>query len=176
MKRAFVLGLALCVAIIGVPAMALNVGDTVSSVTIRDSGDKPAQIPALGQKVLTIYYTDADAADNTDPLADALKAKKYPDAIYDGQGIANLKDSKAPNFLIRKIIKGKEEKYNTKILTDPAYLLKTAWGLADCNNAAVVIIVGKDKKVKYINYVRKVIDAAEVAKVVSITDGLLGIK
>ncbi len=174
MKKVLVLTLALFVAMIGIQAHAVNVGDVLSNAMIKDSADNPAQIPDLGVKVMTIFYNDADAADLADPLSDALKAKKYDESKYRGQGIANLKDSKAPNWLIRKIIKGKEKKYDTKILTDPDYALKKAWGLADCNNASVIIIVGKDKKVKYVNYLRKTIDGAEVNKVVALIDSLLG--
>jgi hypothetical protein len=60
------------------------------------------------------------------------------------------KDSKAPNFMIRSVVRGKIEKYKSTILTDPNHLLSGAWGLGDCNNASVVLIVGKDKKVKHV--------------------------
>jgi predicted transcriptional regulator len=174
MKKFLVLALAVTVMMLGAGLYAAGVGSVVANVDVRDSVNNAAKIPDLGAKVLTVFYTDADAADLQDPLSDALKAKKYGDVIYRGQGIVNLKDSKAPNWLIRRIIKGKEQKYDTKILTDPDNILKTAWGLADCNNAAVVIVIGKDSKIKYINYLRKTIDAAEVAKVVALVDGLLG--
>lgn len=175
MKKVAVLGLVLCLAIFGGQLDAANVGDTVSNVTIRDAADNPAQVPDLGAKVLTIFYNDADAADLSDPISDALKAKKFPEAQYRGQGIANLKDSKAPNFIIRKVIKGKEQKYNTKILTDPDYSLKNAWGLANCNDASVCMVIGKDRKVKYIKYFRKnaPADAAEIAKIVGLVESLI---
>ncbi len=175
MKKVAVLGLILSLAIFGAQADAANVGDTVSNVTVRDASDNPAQIPDLGVKVMTIFYSDADAADVADPVTDALKAKKFPEAVYRGQGIANLKDSKAPNFIIRKVIKGKEQKYNTKILTDPNYSLKNAWGLANCNDASAVIVIGKDRKIKYINYYRKSspANAAEAAKVVGVVESLI---
>jgi hypothetical protein len=173
MKKLLVIALALFVAMVGVQVFAINMGDTLTNAMIKDSADKPSQIPDLGVKVMTIFYNDADAADLADPLSDALKAKKYDESKYRGQGIANLKDSKAPNWLIRRIIKGKEKKYDTKILTDPSYMLKSAWNLADCNNSAVIIIVGKDKKVKYVNYLRATIPAAEVNKIVALVDSLL---
>jgi len=101
-------------------------------------------------KLLAIFYNDADEADMNDPLADAIKAKKFDEAQYRGIGVANLADSKAPNFLIRKIIRGKIEKYKSTILTDPDHKLSAAWDLGDCNNTSVFVLVGKDKQVKHI--------------------------
>jgi predicted transcriptional regulator len=175
MKKVAVLGLILSLAIFGGQLDAASVGAAVSNVTVRDASDNPAQIPDLGVKVLTVFYNDADAADLSDPVSDALKAKKFPEAQYRGQGIANLKDSKAPNFIIRKAIKSKEQKYNTKILTDPNYSLKNAWGLANCNDASVCMVIGKDRKVKYINYFRKgsPANAAEIGKIVGLVESLI---
>ena len=85
-------------------------------------------------------------------------------------GIVNMKDSKAPNFLIRKIIKGKIEKYNTTILTDTDLILPTA-GFGDCNNQSVCVIIGKDKAVKY--YKNGGVRGAEIDQVVKIVDGLM---
>jgi hypothetical protein len=131
-------------------AQAIKVGDTITSPELRDASDAPAPIPDLGVKLLAIFYNDADEADMNDPLADAIKAKKFDETNYRGIGVANLADSKAPNFLIRKIIRGKIEKYKSTILTDPDHQLSTAWELGDCNNTSVFVLVGKDKQVKHL--------------------------
>jgi hypothetical protein len=131
-------------------AGAVKVGDTIQSPELRDATDAPTTIPDFGVKLLAIFYNDADEADMNDPLADAIKAKKFDEANYRGIGVANLADSKAPNFLIRKIIRGKIEKYKSTILTDPDHKLSTAWELGDCNNVSVFVLVGKDKQVKHI--------------------------
>jgi uncharacterized protein len=138
-----------------IAAHALSVGQTVSNVTIRDAKDKPASIPDLGAKVLTIVYGDSDAADFSDPISDALKAKNFPESKNRGIGIANLQDSPAPNWIIRKIVQSKIEKYKATILTDVDLTFAKEWGLGDCNNKSVFIVVGKDQKVKYINYFHK---------------------
>ena len=139
---------ALCLGPAG--ARAAKVGDTLQSPELHDASDAPATIPDFGVKLLAIFYNDADEADMNDPLADAIKAKKFDETIYRGIGVANLADSKAPNFLIRKIIRGKIEKYKSTILTDPDHKLSTAWELGDCNNTSVFVLVGKDKQVKHI--------------------------
>jgi len=155
-------------------AYAIGLGQKVSNVQVRDAENNPAKIPNLGNKVLSVFYNDADAADLNDPLADALKAKKFNEAKYQGIGIANLKDSKAPNFIIRKIVRGKIEKYNSTILTDPDLILAKAWNLGNCNNTSVVIIIGKDRKVKYVK--KGAVRGAEIKKVVDIVDVLIGAK
>ena len=129
---------------------AAKVGDVLTSPELRDASDQPTTIPDFGSKVVAIFYNDADEADMNDPLADAIKAKNFDEKLYRGLGIANLADSKAPNFLIRKIIRGKIEKYNSVILTDPDRLLPKAWDLGDCNNTSVFILVGADRQVKHV--------------------------
>lgn len=129
------------------PAFAAEVGQTLNQLELRDGNNKPAPIPDLGAKVLAIFYTDADVADMNDPLADALKAKGLSLDHYRGMGVVNMADSKAPNFIIRGVVRGKIEKYKSTILTDTERLLPKAWDLGDCNNTSVVLVVGKDKKV-----------------------------
>lgn len=150
----------LCVSIITVIACAvslsaLSVNQSVTNLSIKDANNRPASIPDLGSKVLTIFYNDAEASDLSDPMADALKAKNYPESKTRGIGIANLKDSVAPNWLIRKIVRSKIEKYNSTILTDDNQTIAKAWGLGDCNNKSICIIIGKDSKVKYMKYMDK---------------------
>ena len=56
---------------------AASVGQTLNSVKIKDSNNNPKCIPDIGKKVITIFYVDPDQKDATDPIADALKAKKF---------------------------------------------------------------------------------------------------
>ena len=106
--------------------LAATVGQELSNPQIRDANDKPASIPDFGTHVITVTYADSSAGDYGDPMNDATKAKNYSKASYRGIGVANMKDSNAPNFLIRKIVRGKIEKYKSVILTDPDLtLIKT---------------------------------------------------
>ena len=132
------------------PVWALKVGDTAVNIKVRDANDKAASIPDLGKKVLALFYTDPDVKDQNEPFRNMMKAAKLDKSKYRGLGIVNLKDTWKPNFLIRKIIRGKIEKFKSVILTDPGHLLKNKWKLGDCNEKDVVIIIGKDAKVKYI--------------------------
>ncbi len=149
-----------------VEARAAKVGQKLSSVTIKDANDKPSKIPGLGKKVLTIIYADIQASDDNDAVADALKAKKFDETKYDGVGVANLKDTWAPNAIVRAVIRKKIKKYKSTILADEDLTIPRKWGLGDCDNVSVVIIIGKDQKVKFIK--KGKIRGKEIDKVVSL--------
>jgi predicted transcriptional regulator len=137
-------------ALLSSTAFAAEIGAEAKGLELRDANDKPATIPDFGSKVLAIFYTDADVADMNDPLADKLKEIKLDESVYRGLGIVNLKDSKAPNFVIRGVVRGKIEKYKSIILTDPNHALADGWSLGDCNNTSVIVVLGKDKKVRHV--------------------------
>jgi predicted transcriptional regulator len=152
-------------------AAAAEVGEQLSNVELRDGSDQPTKIPDLGAKVVTIFYTDADEKDMNDPLADALKARKFDETRYRGMGIVNLADSKAPNFLIRRAVREKIEKYKSTILTDPDRLLAAAWKLGDCNNTSVVIVLDREAKVQAIQ--RGPIRGADIDRFVELVAKLI---
>jgi len=135
--------------------IAASVGQEVSNPQIRDADDNPATIPDFGTHVIALTYADSSVSDLGDPLNDAMKAKNYSKTVYRGLGVANMKDSTAPNFLIRKIVRGKIEKYKSTILTDVDLTLAKAWGLGNCKGKSVFVLIGKDKKIKYLRYTDK---------------------
>lgn len=148
-----------------------NVGDELKDVNLQTADEKPATVPSFGQKVLAIFYNDGDTPDLNDPLADAITAMKPNEAVYRGIGIANLADSKAPNFIIRGVIKDKIAKYNSTIVTDLDLSMAKAWSFGDCNNTAAFVIVGTDKKVKY--YFKGAVRGAEITKVTALLKDLI---
>lgn len=129
---------------------ALTVGEKVTDIQLRDASDNPSKIPDFGKKVLVIFYTDPDVADQNDLLADRLKKEKFPDVNYRGMGIVNMKDTWKPNFAIRMVVRKKIEKYDSTILTDPGYLLKNSWKLGDCDEKSVVMLVDKQSTIRYL--------------------------
>lgn len=163
---------AVCLSLCSSLAFAAEVGDTLKAVELQSSDDTNQVIPDFGKKVIALFYTDADVSDMNDPLADAIKAKEFDQRFYRGLGVANLQDSKAPNFLIRSIVKGKVEKYKSTILLDPNLTLASAWGFGDCNNQSVVVVIGADKKVKYLHK-GPVRGAAEIDGVVKLIETLV---
>ncbi len=146
---------------------ALRVDDIVKNIRIRDTRDIPAYLPDFGQKVLVIFYNDADVADQNDHVARILKKLKLPRHYYRPIGIGNLKDAPwKPDPIIRLIARRKEKKYNVTILTDPSYILRDAWGLGNCNDKSVFLIINSKGRILYI-YHGKMPDA-EIKKAVSI--------
>jgi predicted transcriptional regulator len=136
--------------------IAASVGQEVSNPQLRDANDNPAVIPDFGTHVIALTYANKNAGDFGDPLNDAMKAKNYSKDVYRGLGVANMKDSAGvPDFIIRKVVKSKIEKYKSTILTDPDHLLANAWGLGDCKDKSVFVLIGKDKKIKYLRYTDK---------------------
>jgi len=128
------------------------VGKTMISLMISDANNRPQQIPFIGEKVLLIQYTDPDVKDINDKLSDAVKAKKFDEKRYQGIGIANCKDTWIPNMGIRMKARQKEKQYaGSVIMLDENRILPTNLGLGDCNEKGVLIVVGKDKIIKYLN-------------------------
>jgi predicted transcriptional regulator len=126
------------------------VGKTMTSLMISDANNQPKQIPFVGEKVLLLQYTDPDVKDINDKLSDAVKARKFDEKLYQGIGIANCKDTWIPNAGIRMKARQKEKQYaGSVILLDESRVLPTALGLGDCNGIGVLLIVGKDKVIKY---------------------------
>lgn len=130
---------------------AKGVGSKVTHLKVIDFNDLPRYIPPRGRKVVTIMYTDPDRKDVNDPLLNAIKAKKYPKATYQGVIIFNAKDTRLPHAVIRsKQARSKQAQFKDEvILLDTKHKVKNAWRLGNCNDAGVVIIIGKDKKIKF---------------------------
>lgn len=143
----------------------------VADVSLQTVDQTATGVPSFGEKIIAVFYGDADFPDINDPLAQAIVDMKPNEKVYRGVGIANLADSKAPNFIIRSVIKGKIEKFKSTIVTDPDHSLSKAWGLGDCNNTGLVIIIGKDKKVKFMQ--RGAIRGADLEKVTTLLKKLI---
>jgi hypothetical protein len=152
-------------------ALAATIGQVVSTVQIMDAYKKPVTIPNIGAKVVAVYYNDYEGADVNDPSADVLKNAKLDEKTFYSCGVANLKDNPKwlADWVVRLVVKGKVEKYKTDIFLDKNHALKNAWNLGDCDNGSVTVIIGKDKKIKYL---KKVTTRAES---IAIAPGLLAL-
>lgn len=145
----------------------VSVGETLPTATVQDANKQAAQVPGFGERVLLILYTDPDVADQNDPFADAVKAANLDKNVFQSIGIANMEDAPAkPNWIIRAIVRSKIKKYNVSILTDPDLSLIKQWNLCKCDDKSVVLVVGKDKKLKY--YKKGALSADETAKVIAL--------
>lgn len=156
----------------GIKLYAAYVGQAVNSLQLIDVYDNPKAMPYIGQKVISIMYTDPDVKDVNDPLSNAMDAKKYDKTKLCAMGIANCKDTWIPNAGIRMKAKQKQNQFpESVILLDENKTLSGAWQLGNCDETGVVIIIGKDKKIKYIKYVKNKNESqAIINEVLSIID------
>ncbi len=135
---------------------------TLHNVRLKNSLNRPSYIPYFGSKVLTIIYSDYEARDAADPLAET--AKRFADSDFKGIAVVNLADNPVllQDWVARQVIKYKEKKYNTPFLFDDNHILPREWGLGDCNDISVLIIIGKDKRIKYISKVRNIAESRAI--------------
>lgn len=149
-------------------ALAATIGQVVATVQVTSAYKKPVDIPNLGSKVVAVFYNDYEGADTNDPCADVLKNAKIPEASFYSCGIANLMDNPKwlADGLVRLIVKGKVEKYKTDIFLDYKHVVKNAWNLGDCDNGSVLIIIGKDKKIKYLKKITTKEESTAIAPAV----------
>lgn len=174
---------------------ALTVGQTLPEVTLPDVlREIPMRIPFQENRVMVIMYTDLDKKIFDDTLVNAMKEKycylcagieiiNLKDAITPGRsllegsrrrGIGSLDERAINDYespLIRNTIRSiARDRQNQcprlTVFVDTNVSVPGAWDLGDCDNASVVIIVGKDKTVKYIGRISSVEQAAAIVPTV----------
>lgn len=129
-------------------------GQQIEALTLLDPNDRTTKIPYVGEKVLMIVYTDPDVKDVNDPLSNSIKAKNFDPSSYAAIGVANCEETWIPNAAIRMKAKQKAEQFKgSVILLDEDNILQKEWELGDCNEKGVIIIVGKDRHIKYLKKV-----------------------
>ncbi len=131
------------------PLHALEVGDIVENVQIRDAHNKPMYIPALGKKMLLIFYPDPDNPSHNKEIGDAMKKTNFGLKHFMCMGIVNLKDAPLyPDWLLRIVIRRELASHDKAVIyTDPNHILKKAWNLGDCNNRFLVLLIDENRRV-----------------------------
>ncbi len=133
----------------GLSAKSLKVGDTVENLTIMDAHNKPIMIPDLGKKMVLIFYPDPDNPKGNKEFSDAMKKTDFPLKHFMCMGIVNLKDAPIyPDWLLRIVIRRELATHHKAVIyTDPDRRLAKAWGMGDCNNRFVVILIDPNRRV-----------------------------
>jgi uncharacterized protein len=153
-----------------IPAWAseLKVGEKVPNFSLKDSQGKIYTLDSaeFKGKVLSVLYADPDKKDVNNHVEDALLKDQGLDRnkTYKGLGIANLRASKLPNFIIKSVIKNKQEKTGAIILLDDKFTMLALWGLK--NHSSDLIVLDKNRICRYI-YCGK-LPPEEVKKVINI--------
>lgn len=152
MKKFFLLLAALFVAA-AVEAQEANLPRKVENVTIKDINGNVSTLPYFGEKNLLIFYVDPDSylkGGSNKKLSDELEENKRAQGpgIF-GFGVMNFPDTKLPKGMVRNMARKRSEKNGATVLDDDQQLLKKQWGLGECNDKFVIMIVSKEGELVY---------------------------
>ena len=129
---------------------AVEVGKLPTSVTIEgENGGKldgsAWHSSMLKGKIYTVFYVDPDERDLNNPLADALKARKFDRKKVNSVAIINLAATWIPNMVLESLLKKKQKKFpDTIYVKDKKKVLVDKWALAD-DNSDILIFDQKGK-------------------------------
>ena len=129
---------------------AVELGKTAPSVTIEgENGGKldgtAWHSSMLKGKIYTVFYVDPDERDLNNPLADALKARKFDRNKVNSVAIINLAATWIPNVVLESLLTKKQKKFpDTLYVKDKKKVLVNTWSLAD-DNSDILIFDQKGK-------------------------------
>lgn len=133
-------------------AAAQELPRQVSNVEVLDLAGKPVKLPFWGEKNLMIFYVDPDHHKQNQEFTEELEQnhRAEGDNIY-GFGIMNLKDAPmVPNGMARNMARKRTEKNGATVLADQNRTVSTTWGLGDCNNKFVLMLVSKEGELVFL--------------------------
>lgn len=124
----------------------------VPNVELLDLDGTPARLPHWGEKNLMIFYVDPDRHKQNEDFTIELEEnhRASGDNLY-GFGVMNLADAPMiPNGMARSMAKKRTSKNGAVVLADEDRILSTAWGLGDCNNQFVLLLVSKNGELVFV--------------------------
>jgi predicted transcriptional regulator len=146
----------------------LKVGDSAANFILKDSLGKEYTLnsPEFYGRVVYINYSDISSKDMNKHVDESLKGDAGIDRkkSYVGFGIANMKASLVPDFIIARAIKSKQRETGATILLDDKYTILNLWGLK--NHVSNAVVLDKGRICRYI-YKGK-LPPHEVAKLIGI--------
>lgn len=117
----------------------------VENLELLDLKGNPAMMPYFGKKNVLIFYVDPDRAkQNDDFVTDMEENHRAAGENIEGFGILNLKDTMFPGGIVRAMARKRTEKNGATVVADPDRIVATQWGLGDCNNKFVLMLVSKE--------------------------------
>ncbi len=153
-------------------AMAIELGQVPSTVVIEGENGgnvngKAWDSSMLKGKIYTLFYVDPDEKDLNNPLADALKARKFDRKKVNSVAIINLAATWLPNIVIEAKLKDKQKKFpNTLYVKDKKKVLVKEWNLADDNSD--ILIFNQKGKLIYKKFGE--VSASEIKKVIALIE------
>ena len=157
MKRLFSVVI-ICSFLLGLTGLAaaanINVGDRAAGFKLKDptGAEYSLESPQYRGKVVVVFYADPGSKDLNNDLQHALKAARESGKIdknyYEGLGIVNLKDSAVPNFVLKRMIKNKQEETKAVILMDIDHSVLNSWGLT--SKTSNIVMLDKQRVCRYL--------------------------
>lgn len=117
----------------------------VDNIELVGLDGKPTMLPYYGEKNVLVFYVDPDKHKQNDEFIRKMEEEKFAaGANIEGFGIINLKDTLFPNSIVRFLARKRTEKNGATIITDEDNIIEKSWGLGDCNNMFVLMIVSRE--------------------------------
>lgn len=146
----------------------LKIGEMAPNFSLQDYSGKVYTLDSqeFQGRVISIFYNDPDKKTWNRHVEDALLKDDGLDRKnnYMSLCITNLKASKLPNLIIKRVIKSRQEKTGSVILLDSDYNIIKAWGLK--NYSSDIVVLDKERICRYV-YNGK-LPPEEVEKLISV--------
>lgn len=149
-------------------AAELKVGEKAPNFALKDLSGKTYTLDAeeFQGRVISVFYIEPQKKSWNKHVEAALFKDNELDRKnnYMSLYISNLKGSKMPRLIMKRVIKNKEENTDSLILLDKDYSIINAWGLN--NHSSDIVVLDKEKICRYV-YKGK-LPTAEVEKLISV--------
>ena len=124
----------------------------LQNVELKNLKNEPAMLPWYGEKHILVFYVDPDRHKQNEDFAREIEENHAAQGEnIEGFGVLNLKDSMLPNGLIRTIARKRTEKNGAIVLADTDRKLAEAWGLGDCNNQFVLMLISRESEMLFMS-------------------------
>ena len=129
---------------------AIPVPFHVENIELIGLDGKPTMMPYFGDKNVLVFYVDPDKHKQNDEFIRRMEDEKFAAGPnIEGFGIINLKDTVFPNGIVRFLARKRTEKNGATIITDEDNTIAKKWGLGDCNNMFVLMIITREGEVVF---------------------------
>lgn len=143
--------LSLVIVLMACMTLSAQEKQSLQNVELKDLKNQPAMLPWWGEKHLLIFYVDPDRhKQNEDFTIEIEENHAAQGENIEGFGVLNLKDTMLPNGIVRTMARKRTAKNGATVLADTDRSLAKAWGLGDCNNQFVLMLVSRDGEMLFL--------------------------
>mgnify|MGYP003297690982 CR=1 FL=1 len=123
----------------------------VENIELKDLRNNPMKLPFFGEKNIIFFYIDPDKHKQNEEFTYEMERRHTATGPnIEGFGVLNLKDTMLPSGIVRTMARKRTEKNGATVLADTDRTLAKAWGLGDCNNQFVLMLVSKDGEMLFL--------------------------